>query len=73
MLALNEKEALNILRPKGVQDRNIHPILLSLYWQMKEENLDSTIDSLSRFRTSLLAFSFICSGTFPTQQYLIHL
>jgi hypothetical protein len=27
---------------------------------------------LSRFRTSLLAFSFICSGTFPTQQYLIH-
>lgn len=42
-LALNEKEALNTLRPKTVHDKNIHPKLLDVYWKMKEANLDATI------------------------------
>lgn len=74
MLALNEKEALNILRPKGVQDRNIHPILLSLYWQMKEENLDSTIDSFIEKREDYVIpegfykwIKYCCVGKVPEQ------
>ena len=74
MLALNEKEALNILRPKGVQDRNIHPILLYLYWQMKEENLDSTIDSFDEKREDYVIpegfykwIKYCCVGKVPEQ------
>lgn len=74
MLALNEKEALNTLRPKGVRDRNIHPILLSLYWQMQEENLDSTIDSFDEKREDYVIpegfykwIKFCCVGKVPEQ------
>ena len=74
MLALNEKEALNILRPKGVRDRNIHPILLCLYWQMKEENLDSTIDRFIETREDYVIpesfykwIKYCCAGKVPEQ------
>ena len=74
MLALNEKEALNILRPKGVEDSNIHPILLSFYWPMKEENLDSTIDNFDEKREDYSIsegfykwIKYCCVGKVPEQ------
>ena len=74
MLALNEKEALNILRPRGVRDRNIHPILLSFYWHMKEENLDSTIDNFDEKREDYVIpegfykwIKHCCVGRVPEQ------
>lgn len=74
MLAQNEKEALKTLRPKAVRDRNIHPSLLSLYWQMKEENLDSTIDNFDeKMEDYVIPESFYkwikycCVGKVPEQ------
>ncbi|XP_076111576.1 uncharacterized protein LOC143079833 [Mytilus galloprovincialis] len=74
MLALNEKEALNALRPRGVRDRQINPLLLKFYWQMKEENLDSTIhvfrekDSDYTIPENFYKWlKFCCSGNVPEE------
>ena len=44
MLDHYEKDALKTLRPKGEHDPEIHPVHLYLYWLIKENDLDSTIE-----------------------------
>ena len=72
MLALNEKEALNTLRPKRERDKNIDPFLLHLYWQIKDDQLNSTIDIFREKRSEYSipeAFykwlKFCCHGGVP--------
>ncbi|XP_063418041.1 uncharacterized protein LOC134700595 [Mytilus trossulus] len=41
-----EKDALRSIRPRGQRDSNINPVLLSLYWQKIEKDIDFEIEQL---------------------------
>ncbi|CAG2215983.1 EGL [Mytilus edulis] len=67
-----ERDALQSIRPRNKDDNSINPILLSLYWQKQEKDLDFEIEqleitgrsySISQGKYKWIKFS--CSGNVP--------
>lgn len=46
VIAPYEKDALQSIRPRNQHDSTINPILLSLYWQKQEKDIDYEIEKL---------------------------